>query len=41
MIEVKYENGKNFIRTVGLSTLPTSWFEYEIEKESFQNAYTH
>ncbi len=36
MIEVKYENDRNFIRIVGLSTLPTSWFEYEIEKEKIK-----
>ncbi len=31
MIEIKSENDKNFIRVVGLSSKPTSWFEYEIE----------
>jgi len=31
MIEIKTENDKNFIRIVGLSSKPTSWFEYEIE----------
>jgi KaiC/GvpD/RAD55 family RecA-like ATPase len=31
MIEVKSENDKNFIRAVGLSPKPTSWFEFEIE----------
>lgn len=32
IIEVKHENDRNFIRIVGLSTLPTSWFEFEVEK---------
>ncbi len=36
IIEVKCENDRNFIRIVGLSTLPTSWFEYEIEKEKIK-----
>ncbi|HEY9245710.1 MAG TPA: ATPase domain-containing protein [Candidatus Methanoperedens sp.] len=31
MIEIKSEDDKNFIRVVGLSPKPTSWFEYEIE----------
>lgn len=31
MIEIKSENDKNFIRVVGLSPKPTSWFEYEVE----------
>ncbi len=31
MIEVKSENDKNYVRTVGLSPKPTPWFEYEIE----------
>jgi KaiC/GvpD/RAD55 family RecA-like ATPase len=31
MIEIKSENDKNFIRAVGLSPKPTTWFEYEIE----------
>ncbi len=30
IIEIRSENDKNFIRAVGLSTKPTSWFEYEI-----------
>ncbi|MBU3965964.1 MAG: recombinase RecA [Euryarchaeota archaeon] len=33
LIEVKYENDRNFIRIVGFSALPSPWFEYEIEKE--------
>lgn len=32
IIEIKSENDKNFIRTVGLSPKPTPWFEYEIER---------
>jgi archaellum biogenesis ATPase FlaH len=31
IIEIKEENDKNYIRTVGLSSKPTPWFEYEIE----------
>lgn len=31
MIEIKNENDKHFIRVVGLSPKPTSWFEYEIQ----------
>jgi KaiC/GvpD/RAD55 family RecA-like ATPase len=31
IIEIESENDKNFIRIVGLSSNPTSWFEYEIE----------
>jgi KaiC/GvpD/RAD55 family RecA-like ATPase len=31
IIEIVSENDKNFIRVVGLSSKPTSWFEYEIE----------
>ena len=31
MIEIKFENDRNFIRVVGFSSKPTSWFEYEIE----------
>ena len=31
IIEIESENDKNFIRIVGLSSKPTSWFEYEIE----------
>jgi KaiC/GvpD/RAD55 family RecA-like ATPase len=31
IIEIKEENDKNYIRTVGLSSKPTSWLEYEIE----------
>jgi KaiC/GvpD/RAD55 family RecA-like ATPase len=30
-IEIKSEDDKNFIRAVGLSSKPTSWFEYKIE----------
>ena len=32
MIEVKSENDRNFIRTIGLE--PTSWLEYQVEKEN-------
>ena len=31
VIEIKEENDKNYIRTVGLSSKPTPWLEYEIE----------
>jgi KaiC/GvpD/RAD55 family RecA-like ATPase len=31
IIEIKLENDKNYIRTVGLSSKPTPWLEYEIE----------
>ncbi len=31
IIEIKEENNKNYIRTVGLSSKPTPWLEYEIE----------
>jgi hypothetical protein len=31
IIEIKEENDKNYIRTVGLSSNPTPWLEYEIE----------
>jgi len=31
IIEIKEENDKNYIRTVGLSSKPTPWLEYEIE----------
>lgn len=31
MIEIKSENDRNFLRVVGLSSKPTSWFEYEVE----------
>jgi KaiC/GvpD/RAD55 family RecA-like ATPase len=31
IIEIRSENDTNFIRVVGLSSKPTSWFEYEIE----------
>jgi KaiC/GvpD/RAD55 family RecA-like ATPase len=30
IIEIRSENDTNFIRVVGLSPKPTSWFEYEI-----------
>jgi len=33
MIEVKSENDKNFIRTVGILSEPTSWLEYQIVEE--------
>ena len=32
IIEIKEENDKNYIRTVGLSSKSTSWLEYEIER---------
>jgi KaiC/GvpD/RAD55 family RecA-like ATPase len=32
MIEIKSDNGRNFLRTVGLEH--TSWLEYQIEKEN-------
>ena len=31
IIEIKGENDKNYIRTVGLSSKPTPWLEYEVE----------
>jgi len=31
IIEIKQENDTNYIRTVGLSSKPTPWIEYEIE----------
>jgi KaiC/GvpD/RAD55 family RecA-like ATPase len=31
IIEIKEENEKNYLRTVGLSSKPTPWLEYEIE----------
>jgi KaiC/GvpD/RAD55 family RecA-like ATPase len=31
IIEIKEENDKNYIRTIGLSSKPTPWLEYEIE----------
>jgi len=31
IIEIKKENDKNYIRTVGLSSKPTPWLEYEVE----------
>jgi len=31
IIEVKEKNDKNYIRTVGLSSKPTPWLEYEVE----------
>jgi len=31
IIEIKSEKDKNLIRIVGLSSKPTSWFEYEID----------
>jgi hypothetical protein len=32
----KEENEKNYIRTVGLSSKPTPWHEYEIKEENFR-----
>ena len=32
IIETKEENDKNYIRTVGLSSTPTPWLEYEVEE---------
>jgi archaellum biogenesis ATPase FlaH len=34
MIEVKSDNDRNFIRTVGLFLRPTPWLEYQIEGEN-------
>lgn len=31
VMEIKSENGKNFIRVIGLSPKPTLWLEYEID----------
>ncbi len=31
MIEIKTENDVNYIRIIGLTSKPTSWFEYEID----------
>ena len=31
IIETKEENDKNYIRTVGLSSTPTPWLEYEFD----------
>ena len=31
IIEIKEENDKKYIRTVGLSSKPTPWLEYEVE----------
>jgi len=31
IIEIKSDNNRNYIRTVGLSSKPTPWLEYEIE----------
>jgi len=31
IIEIKEENDKKYIRTVGLSSKPTSWLKYEVE----------
>lgn len=36
LIEVKSENEKNYIRTVGILSEPTSWLEYEIEGEKIK-----
>jgi KaiC/GvpD/RAD55 family RecA-like ATPase len=36
LIEIKEENDKNYIRTVGLSSKPTPWLEYEIEGEKLR-----
>ncbi len=33
MIEVKSENDRNFIRTIGIFSEPTPWLEYQIEGE--------
>ena len=32
IVEIKSENDRNFIRIVGMSSKPTPWFEYEIER---------
>jgi hypothetical protein len=34
MIEVKSDNDRNFIRTVGLFLKPTPWLEYQIERDN-------
>jgi len=31
IIEIKSDNNRNYIRTVGLSSKPTPWLEYEVE----------
>lgn len=36
MIEVKSENDRTFIRTVGILSEPTSWLEYQIEAEKIK-----
>jgi KaiC/GvpD/RAD55 family RecA-like ATPase len=36
MIEVKTENDRNFLRTVGILPEPTPWLEYQIEGEKIK-----
>lgn len=36
MIEVKSENDKNFIRTVGVLSEPTEWLEYQIQGDKLK-----
>ncbi len=36
MIEVRSENDRNFIRTVGILPEPTSWLEYQIEGQKLK-----
>jgi KaiC/GvpD/RAD55 family RecA-like ATPase len=36
MIEVKTENDRNFIRTVGILSEPTPWLEYQIDGEKIK-----
>jgi len=36
ILEIKSENDRNYIRIVGLSSKPTPWFEYEVEREKLR-----
>ena len=36
MIEVKSENDRNFIRTVGILSEPTSWLEYQVRGDKLE-----
>lgn len=36
IIEIESENDKKFIRIIGLSSKPTPWFEYEIERANLK-----
>jgi hypothetical protein len=31
ILEIKSENDRNYLRIVGLSSKPTTWFEYEVD----------